>query len=161
MKHRALGFDLGGKCGWAAFVPNDGAEPTFECGLIKSKPARFHGDALRFVQFEDAVNALLDAYFPSVVFYETVRNHVAVDAAHAYSAYRTVLLMCCEKRGIKYIGIGVGTVKKSATGNGAAKKPAMIAVAKALWPALPIGKDDNIADALHVLNCGIRNFPTL
>lgn len=158
MNKRALGFDLGGKCGWAAMVPVEGS-PHYECGLIKSKPARFHADALRFVQFEAAIVNLLDAYFPAVVYFEDVRRHVAIDAAHAYSAYRTVLLMACEKRGIPYVGIGVGTIKKSATGNGGAKKPAMIAMAKARWPGLSIVTDD-VADALHVLDCGIKNFPT-
>ena len=50
----------------------------------------------------------------------------------------------------------IGTLKKFATGRGNAQKHEMVAAAKSEWPHLDIC-DDNIADALHLLNYGREN----
>ena len=56
----------------------------------------------------------------------------------------------CDRTRRNYQGIGVGTIKKFATGKGNAKKSAVIAAVKA-WGYEP--KDDNQADAIALLLC--------
>ena len=83
------------------------------------------------------------------VYFEEVRRHGGVDAAHAYGGFMAHLTAWCEHHQIPYQGVPVGTIKKHATGKGNANKDAMIAAAMALGfdP-----QDDNEADALALLN---------
>jgi Holliday junction resolvasome RuvABC endonuclease subunit len=82
------------------------------------------------------------------VYFEEVRRHVGVDAAHAYGGFLAHLTAWCEHHQIPYQGVPVGTIKKHATGKGNADKAAMMAAvrAKGFLPA-----DDNEADALALL----------
>ena len=60
--------------------------------------------------------------------------------------------MWCETRHVEYREIQIGRIKKHATGRGNARKPEMVAAARARWPELRI-VDDNAADALWLLDC--------
>ncbi len=61
----------------------------------------------------------------------------------------------CEERSIPYEGVPVGTIKKSWTGNGAAKKDAMIAEARKRGYEVI---DDNEADALAILDLKLKEM---
>lgn len=54
----------------------------------------------------------------------------------------------CDDFGIKAVGVGVGTIKKRATGNGRASKEEVIerAIAMGIHPV-----DDNEADAIAIM----------
>jgi Holliday junction resolvasome RuvABC endonuclease subunit len=82
------------------------------------------------------------------VYFEEVRRHAGVDAAHAYGGFMGQLTAWCEHHQIPYQGVPVGTIKKHATGKGNASKEDMIAAARrqGFDPA-----DDNEADALALL----------
>jgi Holliday junction resolvasome RuvABC endonuclease subunit len=82
------------------------------------------------------------------VYFEEVRRHVGVDAAHAYGGFLAHLTAWCEHHQIPYQGVPVGTIKKHATGKGNAVKAAMMAAVRAKG-FLPV--DDNEADALALL----------
>lgn len=146
---RILSLDLGTKTGWAV---KDGS------GLISSgsqsfQPGRFEGGGMRFLKFKTWLTDMkatvggLDA-----VYFEEVRRHAGVDAAHAYGGFLAHLTAWCEHHGIPYQGVPVGTIKRHATGAGNANKDAMIAAmrAKGFDP-----KDDNEADALALLHLAI------
>lgn len=143
MAARILALDLGTTTGWAI---------TSSTGLISSgsqsfKPTRFEGAGMRFLKFKRWLTEMkgdgIDA-----VFFEEVRRHMGVDAAHAYGGFMAHLTAWCEHHCIPYQGIPVGTIKRHATGKGNADKDAMIAAArvKGHQPA-----DDNEADALALL----------
>ncbi len=152
----ALGFDIGTKCGWAAYA--DGCyfqHDAYDCGLLKLPGGRFPGDGLRTLVFETELLELINRNRPDIIYYELVRSHMGVDAAHVYGALRGTLTKVCEQNKIPYTGIPVGTIKKFATGNGGAKKAAMVATAKAKWPQLKIQTDD-VADALWILATGMN-----
>lgn len=88
------------------------------------------------------------------VFFEEVRRHVGVDAAHAYGGFLAHLTAWCEHHGIPYQGVPVGTIKKHATGKGNGDKKAVIAAIKAKGFD-PV--DDNEADALALLDWALKN----
>ena len=83
------------------------------------------------------------------VFFEEVRYHAGVDAAHAYGGFLAHLTAWAEHHAIPYQGIPVGTIKKHATGKGNASKTDMVAAirARGFHPS-----DDNEADALALLD---------
>jgi Holliday junction resolvasome RuvABC endonuclease subunit len=88
----------------------------------------------------------------SAVYFEEVRRHLSTDSAHSYGGLMATLTAWCERHGIPYQGVPVGTIKKHATGKGNAGKADVIAamVAAGFNP-----KDDNEADALALLRCAM------
>ena len=144
-----LALDLGTQTGWA-LLTRDG---MINSGSESFKPGRFEGGGMRFLRFKRWLTEIkqsadeLDA-----VYFEEVRRHAGVDAAHAYGGFMAHLTAWCEHHDIPYQGVPVGTIKKHATGKGNAGKEDMIAalVKKGFVPA-----DDNEADALALLHWAI------
>lgn len=105
---------------------------------------------LRFVRWLDELWRFAGP--PSALYFEEVRRHRGVDAAHAYGGFLAQLTAWCERHGVPYQGVPVGTIKKFATGKGNADKVAMIEATKR-WGHRP--EDDNEADALALLHWAI------
>ena len=105
---------------------------------------------MRFFRFRQWLQELRLGTTFKAVYFEEVHRHIGTDAAHIYGGLLGILTSWCEEHKIPYQGIGVGTIKKHATGRGNAGKPEMIAamVAKGHVP-----KDDNEADALALAYC--------
>lgn len=144
-----LTLDLGTATGWAIRTRDSG----ITSGTQSFKPQRFEGGGMRFLRFKrwlTEVKQSVDGI--NVVYFEEVRNHAGVDAAHAYGGFMAHLTAWCEHHDIPYQGVPVGTIKKHATGKGNASKDDMIASMqrKGHAPA-----DDNEADALALLHWAI------
>ena len=140
-----LALDLGTHTGWALWQ----ADQSTTSGTTHFAPQRFEGGGMRYLRFKRWLTELkqstdgLDA-----VFFEEVRRHAGVDAAHAYGGFMAHLTAWCEHHQIPYQGVPVGTIMKHATGKGNAGKADMIAAmrVRGFNPA-----DDNEADALALL----------
>ena len=105
---------------------------------------------MRFLRFKRWLGELKTiAQDIHAVYFEEVRRHAGVDAAHVYGGLMATLTTWCEHQNIAYLGVPVGTIKKHATGKGNAGKAEMIAAAKARGFD-PF--DDNHADALALLD---------
>lgn len=140
---KVLSLDLGTKTGWAL---NDSG--SIQSGTKDFKPGRFEGGGMRYLRFKNWLTELkAQSEGIEEVYFEEVRNHSAVDAAHVYGGLLATLTAWCEHHNIAYKGVPVGTIKKFATGKGNAKKDAMIAAiqARGFNP-----KDDNEADAIAI-----------
>jgi Holliday junction resolvasome RuvABC endonuclease subunit len=83
------------------------------------------------------------------VYYEDVKRHEGVLAAHAYGGFLAMLQAWCATNRIPMHAVGVGEIKKHWTGKGNANKAAMVDEAKRRGYA-PV--DDNHADALAILS---------
>lgn len=138
-----LCLDLGTHTGWA-LRSDDG---TVISGTEHFTPKRFEGGGMRYLRFQRWLDEIgchgLDA-----VYFEEVRRHAGVDAAHAYGGFLATLTRWCEYHSIPYQGVPVGTIKKHATGKGNAKKEEMVAAVQAKGYQVT---DDNEADALAIL----------
>jgi len=150
MNTTILALDLGTYTGWAVATCD---------GVISSdtqpfKPQRFEGGGMRFLRFRRWLNEMLSLTpHINVVYFEEVRRHAGVDAAHAYGGFLATLTAWCEHHNIPYQGVPVGTIKKHATGKGNASKEDMVAAARKRGHD-PI--DDNEADALALLHWAIN-----
>lgn len=149
MKSTILALDLATITGWA----------VTSCGIVTSgtisfKGSRFEGGGMRFLRFRRWLRDMLANEKPEAVYYEEVRRHLSTDAAHIHGGLLAILQAECEAKEIPYSGIPVGTIKKQATGKGNADKSAMIAAAAVRWPDQRI-EDDNQADALWIMACGL------
>ena len=143
MTHLAL--DLGAATGYCV-----GTLASHISGEWSMKGGRFEGGGMRFVHFRKYLNDI-HAGYPDLarVYYEEVRRHAGVGAAHAYGGYLATVTAWCEEKGIPYAGLPVGSIKSFWTGKGNAPKERMIAECtdRGYFP-----KGDNEADAIAILH---------
>ena len=146
----ALGLDLGSKTGYAILQ-----DEKIECG---TKKLRTSTPGSRFCDFYCWMTGLISTINPQIIFFERVYSHNGTEAAHVYGAFMYILISMCEVRGIRCVGLSVCAIKKHLSGSGRASKSDMIAAARALGYA-PV--DDNAADAIGVLLCGLNTTKQL
>lgn len=136
-----LALDMATRLGWA-WVKSDRSSMSGEIDLGKKRSL---GERLRI--FEAWLIHELGAHKADLIAYEhpviygRFPNILGVQL-------EGVLLLVCERLGVSYIAAGPTKIKKHATGKGNAKKPAMIAAARARWGVEVGDKEDNRADAL-------------
>lgn len=139
-----LALDLGTNTGWA-FSNGD----KYSSGTSKFKPNRFEGGGMRYLRFKHWLTETKHAFKQiDLVYFEEVRRHVGVDAAHAYGGFLAHLTAWCEHHQIPYQGVPVGTIKRFITGKGNASKEEVIDAVMALGHT---PEDDNEADAIALL----------
>ena len=144
-----LALDLGTTTGWALRA-RDG---QIAHGFVSFKPQRFEGGGMRYLRFKRWLSEIQGATGEiHSVYFEEVRRHSGVDAAHVYGGLMATLTTWCEHHNVPYQGIPVGTIKKHATGKGNAGKAEVIAAMRAKGHPVT---DDNEADALALLGWAI------
>ena len=149
MNNTILTLDLGTTIGWA-LRPQNGQTAH---GFVSFKSQRFEGGGMRFLRFKHWLAEIKTMTGEiNAVYFEEVRRHVGVDAAHVYGGLMATLTTWCEHHRIPYQGVPVGTIKKHATGKGNAVKAEVIAAMRALGHPVT---DDNEADALAILHWAI------
>ncbi len=145
-----LALDLGTQTGWAV-RDRDGAVTS---GTESFKPQRFEGGGMRYLRFKRWLTEIKQSCDGiEAVYFEEVRRHAGVDAAHAYGGFMAHLTAWCEHHQIPYQGVPVGTIKKHATGKGNASKDQMIGAVRLRGHA---PADDNEADAIALLHWAIE-----
>ena len=145
--HRVMAFDLGTQTGWAVWHYR-----KFYTGHQSFSSNRFMGGGMRFLQFRFFVCELIEKYNPQAIYYEEVRNHRGIDAAHIYGGFLGTLTATAEQLEIPYRGVPVGTWKKALTGNGRASKDDVM---RAVKYHKKVNTQDE-ADALGVLLSVLR-----
>lgn len=149
-----LALDLGTKTGFAVGTNAGATGPTPPLvirGSWSLKPGKFDGGGMRAVKFTEHLDKLMRAMpFERVVF-EAVRAHRGVDAAHIYGGLMMTLQAWCERQDppVPYEGVGVGAIKKFATGKGNASKGEMLLAVERL--GFPCDGDEDEADAVALL----------
>ena len=145
-----LALDLGTTTGWALLT----REGDIAHGFASFRPQRFEGGGMRFLRFKRWLSELKAiAQDIHAVYFEEVRRHAGVDAAHVYGGLMATLTAWCEHQNIAYLGVPVGTIKKHVTGKGNAGKAEVITAMRALGHPVT---DDNEADALALLHWAIE-----
>lgn len=141
-----LAIDIGTTTGWALGT-RDG---SVKGGSESFSPKKCGGYGQRWLAFRQwLTETARSAGEIHAVYYEDVRNHTAVDAAHAYGGFLAMLEAWCVMNRIPLKPVGVGTIKKHWTGKGNAVKEVMIAEAERRG-FRPV--DNNHADALALLS---------
>ena len=154
-----LALDLGTKCGWALNIwyPDELMKLHQLCGVWNLKPSVHESAGQRYAKFRHELHNCLLCGKVDLIVYEEVHAHAAVDAAHVYGGLMAVVQVVAIDNKIEYRGVGVGTIKKHATGKGNAKKDSMICAAALKWPSINIISDDH-ADALWLLDYAQTHF---
>lgn len=141
-----LAIDIGTQCGWA-LGKRDG---TVTGGSQSFAPGKHGGHGARWLAFRqfltDTGRAAGEVH---AVYFEDVKRHEGILAAHAYGGFLAMLQAWCATNRIPMYAVGVGSIKKHWTGKGNANKAMMVETAKAKGYS-PV--DDNHADALALLS---------
>jgi Holliday junction resolvasome RuvABC endonuclease subunit len=141
-----IALDLGTNTGWAIREK----QGCITSGTVSFKQQRFEGGGMVFLRFKrwltDLKATLGDV---EAIYFEEVRAHKGVDAAHKYGGFLAHLTAWCEHHEIAYQGIPVGTIKRHITGKGNSSKELVIEAIKKKG-FTPI--DDNEADSLALLD---------
>jgi len=158
-----LALDLGSDTGWA--YRNQGGVITAGTWTLQSEDSRKRAAKLRLDRRLDpripALNRKLEEFWRAhpaegasmpvdFVVFEDVQFSRFTLQTQLWSSFRAVVWLFCYRHSISTDCINVKTLKKLATGSGAADKDWMIEAAQKLFPNVPI-VDDNCADALHLL----------
>lgn len=140
-----LALDLGTTTGWAALIEYN----SVISGTFCFKNDRFEGGGMRYLRFSRWLAQMKHLIGKiHAVYFEEIRRHLGVNAAHIYGGFLAQLTAWCEYHKIPYEGVPVGTIKQFITGKGNASKEEVIAAVRARGYG---PRDDNEADALALL----------
>lgn len=146
-----LAFDLGTNTGMAMRCADGSIRHR-----LKEFPKR-GGYGFRYQQFRRWLIELQgQAGKIDAIYYEEINFAQNADAPVIYGM-TAIITAWCEHHQILYRGIGPGTIKKFITGDGRAKKPAIIAAVNDLGFHV---EDDNVADAIALLLLGLDRMKT-
>ena len=147
-QNKILALDLATQTGWASSWTN--GKGTIFSGTVGFQVKKFDGAGMRYLKFENWLRNMIALGEPDVVYFEGVRRHMGVDAAHVYGGMLATMQKVLEELKVPYCALSVQQIKKFATGKGSAKKDAMLEAAKNKWPDRTFA-DDNEVDALWIL----------
>ena len=149
MDHYIVGVDLGTKTGISVLYKDTVTVYELKFGSLKVEPTRYK-------RFWDSTKEILSDLpaDKTKVYYEYVARHLGTKAAHAYGAYRMILLMACHDLKIEYEEVSVQAIKKMATGKGKVSKEEMIeAASERFHPKWNLS--DNEADSMWIAYLGM------
>jgi hypothetical protein len=159
-----LALDLGTKTGWALYSDRELTSGTWLLATEKElrQQRKENRDRCCDVRFSRLRELILKLPLLNYIYFEDVQFLTSQAQSQLWAGFRTVVTLM--ERGelslapLKLVAVPVGTLKKFATGNGAAKKELMAAFLQDRVGRSPIGRDDNEIDALHLLNFALTDL---
>lgn len=151
---KILALDLGISTGWAVSA---GDSTLLESGVQRFDLSRGESPGCRFLRFRSWLAGILDMTAPALVAYERA-HHRGGHATELAIGLQTRVQELAAAREIPYAAVHTGTLKKHATGSGAASKEMMILAARKRWPDAQAIESDDQADALLVLSWALEEY---
>ncbi len=141
MKNNILAIDPATLSGWAI------SKDIYGTWDIHTRTDESWG--MKLIRFKSKLSEVLEAY-PGIeiIVYERPAGR-NIRGIITQSKIIGIIESQCEILGLEYKAFSAGEIKKFATGKGNSGKPAMIEAAEKKYNYQ--GKDDNEADALHLL----------
>lgn len=96
-----------------------------QTSYLLRNPGKIPAGVPRLAWYRDALTNILWELKPDVVAFENYAFS-QVNAAHKVGEFGGVMRLVCHDVKIPFVLVSAGTIKKFATGNGAAKKPEMV-----------------------------------
>jgi Holliday junction resolvasome RuvABC endonuclease subunit len=137
-----LALDIASTTGWAKDFS------TFY-GTWDFKTRKDESIGMKLIRFRSKLEEVHKLMELDLIVYERPAGRHTNSIIHQ-SKLIAVLEEFCETKGIDYKAYSATEIKKHATGKGNSGKPAMIAAAAEKFGYS--GNDDNVADALHLLD---------
>jgi Holliday junction resolvasome RuvABC endonuclease subunit len=157
---RILALDCATTTGWAFSDGPPSLENQPQSGVWRLSVHDAEHPGAKLIRLRDYVYAVAESQgFDKIAFEDAGfgSHNPAVQAFHANLA--GVLMMIAAEFGVPIYRIGPTTLKLWATGDGRAKKPAMIRACKTHYGILP--RSDDEADAMLVLGACFQNVTSM
>jgi len=130
-----------------------------ECGnetIMKSGANDFKGtpgkEGISYQKYMSWLKGMVAKYeIDTIVFEDVAGAWKGREAMRYYYGFRTITIMVAQFYNLRIYSYYPGTLKKSATGSGRAKKEQVIECIKKLYPDMVIRTDDQ-ADAVSVIH---------
>lgn len=139
-----LSLDLGAKTGWAQI--NTNGEIRYGMENFSNRKSETNGH--KWNKFREFLTQRFAQQPFQAIYYEDVKRHIGVFAAHAYGGFKAHLESWAVNHNVELIPVQVKTIKKSFTGKGNALKIDMIKTAQDKGYKTD---DDNTADAIALI----------
>jgi Holliday junction resolvasome RuvABC endonuclease subunit len=146
-KMRIMAIDPADRLGWAVSNQLYGVEN------FKSKSGESNG--FKLIKFKSFLQKVIDTEDITVIVYERPGGRFKNDIM-SHAKYIAVIEIVCIERGLEYKAFSAAEIKQYATGKGNANKEAMVTAAQQRYGYT--GTDDNVADALHILNLANETY---
>ena len=137
---KILAIDPSSNTGWAI---NNNIYGLWDLSTRKDESM-----GMKLIRFKSKLQEIHELEKLDVIVYERPGGRNIYPIIHQ-SKLTAIIEMFCDENKINYRAYSAGEIKKFATGKGNSNKEAMIKAAKIYGYD---GNDDNIADALHLLN---------
>ncbi len=156
---KILGIDPGlDRTGWAVLEKDGAAPPSLAAsGLIhtqKNTPLE-----KRLAIIYDELTEAIELHAPGEAAIEEVFFSKRADTQANTTHARGVILLACEKAGLKITPYNPRTIKKTVAGTGAAEKRQMQRVVQMTLNLAEIPEPDDVADAMAAALCHLRMAP--
>ncbi len=157
---RIMGIDPGiATVGFGVLDTAGSSVKLVQCGVITTPP---HVSlASRLSLLYDDLNQLLDLFHPDAVSVEELFFNTNITTGIAVAHGRGVILLACQKAGVRIFEYTPLQVKQSVAGYGRAEKRQVMEMVKRICglPAPP--KPDDAADAVALALCHARSSTSL
>ncbi len=154
---RVLGLDIASAVGWAwsADGKTISHSGTWDCSIQKNESS-----GMRLLRFRGKLNEVKNTVGVDLIVFETGVHYMQSRGASALvqPEMQGVMKEWCESQNpkVEYKGYAVKSIKSHATGNGAAKKQAMVLAAQKKWKR-PFESEDE-ADAMWILDYALKEL---
>ena len=147
-----VALDPGTQTGWAARLRTGVVISDSTCLAV----GRHMGAGTKFLELSKLLSQLETiCQGIDLLVLEDVMAHSGTLAAQTYGGFLATIIAWCDNRGISYVSVPVGTIKKFATGHGNASKAMMMEAAKSKGFLI---KDHNQADAIALLFWAVAHY---
>lgn len=144
---KILAIDPATKMGWAI-------SPVL-CGMENYTPKSGESSGFKLIKFKSFLQKIIQTENIELLVYERAGGRFKNDIM-SHAKWVAVIEIVCIELNIQYRAYSSGEIKKFATGKGVASKAEMIKAAIRKYKK-PV-KDDNVADALHLLHLAIEDL---
>ena len=157
---RILGIDPGfATIGFGVLDSEGGQQQLVKCGVITT-PAHTPLSA-RLEQIYDDLTQLLELFRPDAVAVEELFFNTNITTGIAVAHGRGVILLACQKAGVKIYEYTPLQVKQAVVGYGRAEKKQVMEMVKRICRLSAAPKPDDAADAVALALCHARSSTSL
>ena len=157
---RILGIDPGfATVGFGVVDSEGGKQQLVKCGVITT-PAHT-SLASRLSQLYDDLTQLLELFRPDAVSVEELFFNTNITTGIAVAHGRGVILLACEKAGVKIYEYTPLQVKQAVVGYGRADKKQVMEMVKRICRLSAPPRPDDAADAVALALCHARSSTSL
>lgn len=157
---RILGLDPGiATIGFGLVESNRGRHSLIRCGVITTPAHTSLASRLELIY--DDLSQLLEAFKPDAVSVEELFFNTNITTGIAVAHGRGVILLACQKAGIKIYEYTPLQVKQAVVGYGRAEKSQVMDMVRRLCGLNAAPKPDDAADAVALALCHARSSTSL